>query len=196
MKTKTPIPACSYGNVCEVTSATRERCPACRYNRCIQLGMEKWSIAKSTPLRLKREELYDKIGLLFHAQNREVPFDECYQQVQIIATEIGYSVSKLKEKYVRDFIYRHLAREYRMKKGEVRPRATPQPSKPKEPVPQQVVPAPQVIPQPHAVPVTQVVTTQAATPIHHQTELQPTIYQNTVPVHFMPSIFRNSIEFA
>ena len=177
-----------------VTSTTRERCDQCRFQRCLQLGMDKWSIAKSTPLRLKREELYDRIGIWFHSQGREVPFDECYQQVQLIATEIGYSTAKLKEKYVRDFIYRHLAREYRLKKGEVRPRAilaATSSSSSSTPPTSTTTPNKQEIKA--------VTIQQQPTPSHiHQTtttELQPTIYQNTVPVHFMP-IFRNSIEFA
>ena len=166
--------------------------------------MSKTLLLKSTPLRLKREELYDKIGVWFHAQGREVPFDECYHQVQVIATEIGYSTAKLKEKYVRDFIYRHLAREYRLKKGTTTSAntsttttssnssnsgaSTPRTSKSTTTTTKQQA----------------AVTMTTMTPTihhhhmnyhHHQTELQPTIYQNTVPVHYMP-IFRNSIEFA
>ena len=169
--------------------------------------MDKWSIAKSTPLRLKREELYDKIGVWFHSQGREVPFEECYQQVVLIATEIGYSTAKLKEKYVRDFIYRHLAREYRLKKGEIRPRAatltTQQSATSSSSTPPTII----TTTTPNKQQQKAVTTIQQTIPtpmhIHHQqqlqqqttTELQPTLYQNTVPVHFMP-IFRNSIEFA
>merc|ERR1712106_501085 len=193
LKTKTTPPCVkerSPGH-CEVTAATREHCDQCRFQRCLALGMDKWSIAKSTPLRLKREELYDKIGVWFHSQGREVPFDECYHQVQVIATEIGYSTAKLKEKYVRDFIYRHLAREYRLKKGTTTTSTTTCSSNSAS--------TPRTSKTTKQAAVTTTTTTTTPT-IHyhhnyHQTELHPTIYQNTVPVHYMP-IFRNSIEFA